>query len=95
MSTMTPTDRAEIARKREATLEAKRLAEENHPVFPTKGRTFAKVIGGGKVFRGRVGAIRKHNEGEIGLSFTSGEFADVIWFEPSELERCKEPVGWK
>jgi hypothetical protein len=90
-STLTPDDRLAKAR---ATQEAIRRAAEEHDVFPTKGRTFARVISSKGPYGRKAGAIRQHNEGEIGLAFSPGEKSPLVWFKPHELERCPAPVGW-
>lgn len=83
-TTLTPTDRAAKAK---ATKDAKALAAENDDQFPTKGRTYAKVVRGNKSYIGKVGAIREHNEGEIGLDFGQA----LVWFTRDELVRVPAP----
>jgi hypothetical protein len=84
-TTLTPTERAA---KAQATKEAKALAAENDEQFPTKGRTYAKVIKGNRSYLGKVGAIREHNEGEIGLDFGGDA---LVWFARHELVRVPAP----
>lgn len=82
-TTSTPADRHA---KRQATIAAKAEAAANDEQFPTKGRTYAKVIGGGP-YKGKTGAIREHNEDEIGLDFGG----PLVWFARHELHRCPAP----